>query len=126
MAESLIRDRPDAEIHLFSDGALPNLGEFENKNLPLIYHRVGQRGNNIGIVSLDVRSNPEDASQRAIFTSVVNKSTNTVQTELELYFESQLLETRSLTVSANETSPQVFIAAQDEGWRFQRAAHRQG
>jgi len=118
MAESLIRDRPDAEIHLFSDGALPNLGEFENKNLPLIYHRVGQRGNNIGIVSLDVRSNPEDASQRAIFTSVVNKSTNTVQTELELYFESQLLETRSLKVSANETSPQVFIAAQDKDGVF--------
>jgi len=118
MAESLIRDRPDAEIHLFSDGALPNLGEFENKNLPLIYHRVGQRGNNIGIVSLDVRSNPEDASQRAIFTSVVNKSTNAVQTELELYFGSQLLETRSLTVSANETSPLVFIAAQDKDGVF--------
>src|SRR6266487_3977378 len=43
MAESLVRDKPDAEIHLFSDGAIPNLGEFENKNLPLVFHKVGQR-----------------------------------------------------------------------------------
>lgn len=112
MAESLTRDRPDAEIHLFSDGALPSLNEFENKNLPLVYHRVGQRGNNVGITSLDVRSNPEDATQRAIFTSVVNKSTNAVQTELELRLDDQLLETRPLTLATNETSPQVFIAAQ--------------
>ena len=31
------------EIHLFSDGAIPSLGELENKNLPLVYHQVGRR-----------------------------------------------------------------------------------
>src|SRR5512135_2843972 len=31
MAESLVRDQRDAEIHLFSDGAVPELNEFENK-----------------------------------------------------------------------------------------------
>src|SRR6185436_2543031 len=43
LGETLIKNQPDAEIHLFSDGAVANLGEFENKNLPLIYHKVGQR-----------------------------------------------------------------------------------
>src|SRR6266487_3419380 len=38
MAESLVRDRRDAEIHLFSDGAVPELTQFENKGLPLIFH----------------------------------------------------------------------------------------
>ena len=34
MAESLVRDQRNAEIHLFSDGAVPELSEFENKALP--------------------------------------------------------------------------------------------
>src|ERR1041384_6954092 len=38
MAESLVRDRSSAEIHLFSDGAVSDLSEFENKALPLVYH----------------------------------------------------------------------------------------
>ena len=37
-----------------------------NKALPLIYHRVGQGANNLGVVALDVRANPDDATQRAI------------------------------------------------------------
>ena len=47
MAESLVRDRRSAEIHLFSDGAVPELSDFENKALPLIYHKVGQRADNL-------------------------------------------------------------------------------
>jgi Ca-activated chloride channel family protein len=112
MAESLVRDQRDAEIHLFSDGAVPNLAEFENKALPLIYHRVGKSSNNMGITALDVRSNPENPNQRAIYVNVNNYSTNRVQTELELLLDDKLVETRPLTVAANETSPQVFIASQ--------------
>src|SRR5271170_133702 len=43
MADSLIRDRgkeSNPEIHLFSDGAVPDLDEFDNKVLPLIFHKV--------------------------------------------------------------------------------------
>ena len=54
---------------------------FDNKTLPLIFHRVGQRSDNLGITALDVRANPEDASQRAIYASVQNFSTNTMETE---------------------------------------------
>ena len=78
MAESLVRDldpKTGPEIHLFSDGAVPELNEFENKALPLVYHRVGKGANNLGITALDVRANPEDARQRAIYASVANFST---------------------------------------------------
>jgi hypothetical protein len=112
MADSLTRDKTGAEIHLFSDGAMPALSEFENKGLPLTYHRVGQRANNLGIVSLDVRPNPEDASQRAIFTSVANASPEEQKTEIELRFDDQLLETKSLTIPPTNTTPVVFLAAQ--------------
>src|SRR2546427_6798408 len=49
MGQSLVRDQRSAEIHLFSDGAVPELNEFENKALPLTYDRVGQSHNNLGI-----------------------------------------------------------------------------
>jgi len=112
MAESLVRDQKGAEIHLFSDGAVPDLSEFENKALPLVYHRVGKSSNNLGITALDVRANPENARQRAVYVSVANFSTNSVQTELELLLDGRLTETRPLTIGAGETAPQVFIASQ--------------
>jgi Ca-activated chloride channel family protein len=112
MADSLVRDQRSAEIHLFSDGAVPELNEFENKALPLIYHKVGKGANNLGITALDVRANPEDARQRAIYASVANFSTNSQATELELLLDEHLVETRPLTIPAGETSPQVFRATQ--------------
>jgi hypothetical protein len=115
MAESLVRDldpRTGPEIHLFSDGAVPELSEFENKALPLIYHRVGKGANNLGITALDARANPEDARQRAIYASVANFSPDSRQTDLELLLDGRLLETRPLTIPTGETSPQVFLARQ--------------
>jgi Ca-activated chloride channel family protein len=115
MGESLVRDldpKTNPEIHLFSDGAVPELNEFENKALPLIFHRVGKDANNLGITALDARPNPEDARQRAVYASVANFSTNSQQTELELLLDDRLLETRPITIPAGETSPQVFLAAQ--------------
>src|SRR6266478_4140865 len=112
MAESLVRDQRDAEIHLFSDGAVAELNEFENKALPLVYHRVGKGSNNLGITALDARANPENARERAIYASVANFSTNSKATELELLLDDHLLETRPLTIGPGETSPQVFLAAQ--------------
>ena len=121
MAESLVRDldpRTGPEIHLFSDGAVPELSEFENKALPLIYHRVGKGANNLGITALDARANPEDARQRAIYASVANFSPDSRQTEVELLLDERLLETRPVTVPAGETSPQVFLAKQSQDGVF--------
>ncbi|HMC28215.1 MAG TPA: BatA and WFA domain-containing protein [Verrucomicrobiae bacterium] len=118
LAETLVRNQPDAEIHLFSDGAIGNLSEFENQNLPLVYHKSGKGQNNLGIVSLDVRANPDDPAQRAIFTSVGNFSTNVQQAELELLFDNDVLEVRPLTLPATNTQPLVFIAPQSKDGVF--------
>ena len=115
LAETLVKnqaERDNPEIHLFSDGAIPNLGEFENKNLPLIYHRIGVSGNNLGIASLDVRANPDNQAQRAIFTSIVNPGTNLQTTEIELRFGNDLVETKSVSVPATNTFPIAFVANQ--------------
>ncbi|HYG33406.1 MAG TPA: VWA domain-containing protein, partial [Clostridia bacterium] len=118
MAESLVREQAGAEIHLFSDGAVPGLSEFDNKGLPLIFHKVGKGSNNLGITALDVRSNPEDARQRAVYVSVANFSSNSVQTELALALDNKLLETRPLTMAPGDTAPQVFLANQDRDGVF--------
>jgi Ca-activated chloride channel family protein len=91
---------------------VPDLTEFENKALPLVYHRVGKDSNNLGITALDVRANPENARERAVYVSVANFSSNSVQTELELLLDNRLIETRSLNIPAGETSPQVILASQ--------------
>ncbi|MBI4324477.1 MAG: VWA domain-containing protein, partial [Chloroflexi bacterium] len=118
LAETLIQNNPKAEIHLLSDGAAPSLTEFENKNLPLVYHRLGQRSHNLGIVNLDVRAHPENPARRAIFISVANFSTNRQNTELELRFDGQLLEVKPLTLGPRETQPQVFVGAQEKDGIF--------
>jgi Ca-activated chloride channel homolog len=112
MAESLVREPRKAEIHLFSDGAVPELNEFENKALPLIYHRVGKDANNAGIIALDVRPNPEDARQRAVYSSFANFSSNAIRTDVELLLDDRLIETRPLDLPPGKAVPQVFKASQ--------------
>lgn len=121
MAESLIRDldkKLNPEIHLFSDGAVPELAEFENKALPLIYHKVGSRADNLGITALDTRANPEDATQRAVFVSVANVSSNAMSADLELLLDGQLIDTVSLTVSAGQSESKAFKATQEKDGVF--------
>jgi Ca-activated chloride channel family protein len=121
MAESLIRDldkKLNPEIHLFSDGAVPELAEFENKALPLIYHKVGARADNLGITALDTRGTPENVTQRTVYVSVVNVSSNTMSADLELLLDGQLVNTVSLTVPGGQTEPQIFKASQEKDGVF--------
>ena len=76
LAQNLTRNRAKTEVHLFSDGASPDLDEFELQDLSLAYHRVGGSGDNLGIVSLEVRPHPEQAGQQAIFATIANAFTN--------------------------------------------------
>ncbi|MBA4150704.1 MAG: BatA domain-containing protein [Verrucomicrobia bacterium] len=118
LAETLTKDRSDAEIHLFSDGAVGDLSEFENKGLNIVYHRIGERANNLGIITLDAKANPEDPGQRAIYTSVQNFSDGEQTTTLELRFDGQVVEVRNLKLAPGATSPQVFVATQSRNGIF--------
>lgn len=112
LGETLVRDRALAEIHLFSDGVAAHLGDFQNKNLPLIFHAVGKRNENAAIVSFDVRTHPEDPQRRVVYCGVANYSSNVFQTELELRFDGDLLETRPLRLPGKSTVSEVFFASQ--------------
>lgn len=119
LATTLIQNNVRAEVHLFSDGASPNLEEFENKGLPLIFHKAGSRAANLGIVNLEVRQNPENPAQRAVFTTVFNSSTNQTQTtEVELSLDGTVLEVKSVTVEPKKSAPIVFVASQEKDGVF--------
>lgn len=106
------------EIHLFSDGAALDFDELANKNLPLIYHRIGTGSDNAGIVRLDVRANPENANERAVFASIANYSTNTVQTEAELLLDGQTVAARSVSLAPTNTQLLIFTAPQNRDGVF--------
>lgn len=106
------------EIHLFSDGAAPDLEDLANKNLPLVYHRIGTARENAGIVRLDARANPENPSERAVFASVANHATNEARLDVELLFDGQSIETRPLTVGGTNTELIIFTAPQQRDGVF--------
>ena len=112
LAQTLIQNSIKAEIHLFSDGATPSLDEFENQALPLTYHQVGTRGVNVGVVNLDVRANPDNPAQRAVFATIQNASTNAQNVQAELLFEDQVLEVKNVAMGPKEAVPVVFLSGQ--------------
>lgn len=118
LAQPLVRDRANAEIHLFSDGATGSLDEFEHEGLNVVYHRLGRRADNRGLVSLDVRAHPDDPTRRAVFAAVANAATNPAPARLELFFDGQLLETRLLDLGPRETRPVIFAVEQDRDGIF--------
>lgn len=118
MAESLVREQLDAEIHLFSDGGVAGLEEFDNRALPLIYHRVGKTAENVGITALDVRANPENPLERAVYANILNVSSNAQSIEAELRFNDRPVESRTILVPGGQAAPQVFLAKQSQDGVF--------
>jgi Ca-activated chloride channel homolog len=112
LAETLIQNNVSAEIHLFSDGATDSLSDFQNKDLPVVFHAVGTRHVNVGIVNMDVRTNPDNPTQRAVFATIQNSATNDQPVQAELIFDNQVVGVKSLLLKPKETSPQVFTVDQ--------------
>jgi len=118
LADTLSKEQALAEIHLFSDGAAPDLQDVTLKTPQLAYHRVGRQGRNAGIVSVDVRAHPENPAERAVFVGVANFDTNEIKAELELRFEERLIGVKPLSLGPRETRQQVLLAPQDRDGVF--------
>jgi Ca-activated chloride channel homolog len=100
------------EIHLFSDGVAPDLAELANKNLPLIYHRIGRSDDNAGVVGLDVRANPEDPSRRAVYARIANFSAQPRRVDVELLFDGKPVALRPLDLGPTNSQPLIFVVPQ--------------
>lgn len=118
VADALTRNRAGARVHLFSDGAGVDLSEFESLDLNLIYHKVGLRSQNTGIVSAEVKPDPDDPLRKAVFAGIANFGTNTVDALIELSFEDQVLESKTVRVEPSNNVPVVFVARQNTNGVF--------
>lgn len=118
LAQTLIKNRNFAEVHLYSDGAVDEIEDMHIKDIPAVYHKIGERSDNLGVVKLGVKANPDDARQKAVFTSVGNYSDKPKRTELELRFNGRLLETRPLNIPPGEAAQEVFVVPQSEDGVF--------
>ena len=118
LAQNLTRNRAKTEVHLFSDGASPDLDEFELQDLNLAYYRVGEGGDNLGIVSLEVRPHPEQAGQQAIFATLANASSNALASDVSLFFGGRLVGNRRVSVGATNTASLVFVTSQSTNGVF--------
>ena len=112
LSQNLSLNRPKVEVHLFSDGVSSDLDAFELQDLNLEYHRLGKGGGNLGITSLEVRSNPEQLGQQSVFATIGNFSTNTMSSEVSLFFDDQMIGNRRLTVMPTNTASLVFSSNQ--------------
>ena len=112
LSQDLSRNRSKVEVHLFSDGVSSDLDAFELQDLNLEYHRLGKGGGNLGITSLEVRSNPEQLGQQSVFATIGNFSTNTMSSEVSLFFDDQMIGNRRLTVRPTNTASLVFSSNQ--------------
>ena len=112
LSETLVLDHPSSEIHLLTDGAVSDLGDLDESDLNLQFHQLGSRGNNVGVVSMDVRPNPEDPTTRAVFSNIVNFSTNDFQFAAELKLDERMIESRSVSLEGGSSMSLAFITRQ--------------
>ena len=118
LAQTLIENRSFAEVHLFSDGAIDEIEGLHIKDIPVVYHKVGERSDNLGVVQLDVKAHPDDPTRKAVFASVGNYSDQTQRTQLELRFNDRMLASRSLTIQGGTNAQEVFLVPQTEDGVF--------
>lgn len=118
VAATLVKDRPGAEVHLFSDGAGVDLASVDTLDLPLVFHRVGHRNRNLGIVSAEMRPNPENPNQRAVFVRVANPTPEAAEVPITVRFEGQSVESRQVRVGPTNGISEVFIVGQQRDGVF--------
>ncbi|HEY1171231.1 MAG TPA: VWA domain-containing protein [Verrucomicrobiae bacterium] len=118
LAQTLSKNRSNVEVHFFSDGAIPAAENLTAIKLPVVYHQFGKRANNAGITAMDVRPHPEDPSQRVVFASVFNASTNAQTVSAELRFNGQFIDSKVLNLPAREAASTVFAAEQKQSGTY--------
>lgn len=101
----------DTDVHLFSDGAVPEPEALKNASLRLNYVKFGKGAQNVGITALDVRPSATDPSQSEIYISICNFQDREITTDLRVSLDDQLLDVRSITLPATNEAQQIIAAS---------------
>lgn len=97
-----------AEIELFSDGRIADADEQVVQRGQMLFVRVGEAADNVGIVGLDVRRNIEKPGDVSVFARVENFGPAAVKTDVSLSFNERVLSVREVSLgpaSGSTTRP---------------------
>lgn len=108
LALSLLKNKPHPAIDIVSDGAFGDLGAFGGTAVPIRLLPVGARANNLGVVSLQVRADPQNRSQSEAFVRVRNYGGQPVRTVLSLLADGKPMTSRDVAIPAEGYSDAIF------------------
>ncbi len=120
LAGALARGRPDATIHLFSDGAYPHPAEWDDlTNVNLRYHQIGIAAGNQAITAVSTRSTLGEATAlsadaRQLFARLQNFESQPIHVTAVLSADGQPVETRAVDLPADGARQLFFTSLPPE------------
>jgi hypothetical protein len=110
LAEAALQDRPDARIIVLTDAAIPTLASDVERNppaLPVEWALVGAPLDNRALVTLAARPRSANGPIQ-VYARAVNYGLAPTRTNLRLYRDDLLIDTRSLTLNPDGEAEVTF------------------
>lgn len=98
LAASLLRDKRNPQIYVFSDGAAPVLQDLDVGKVGLQFVKIGQSNDNLAITAMDARRDYAGNSNAQVFVTASNFGDAPKNINLELSRDGNLLTVRPMKV----------------------------
>jgi len=113
----MVADAIPATVYILSDGAFPDLGDFDVGKLKIEFIPIGQpKSPNLGIVSFSVQRNEDKAGELEAFARIVNHGQVDADFSASIELDGKLLDASSGSVEAGKETGLIFeLKGVDEG-----------
>ncbi len=101
LAASLLRDKKNPQIYVFSDGAAPALQDLDVGKVGLQFVKIGNSGDNLAITAMDARRDYGGTNNAQVFATVSNFGDAPKNINLELSRDGNLLTVRPMKIPAS-------------------------
>ena len=107
LAASLLKDKKNPQIYVFSDGAAPALQDLDVGKVGLQFVKIGNSGDNLAITAMDARRDYGGSNNAQVFATVSNFGDAPKNINLELARDGNLLTVRPMKIPAATTKDGV-------------------
>lgn len=105
LAASVAGQQQGGRIFILSDGAFPEMDELDTRGSEILFEKIGQRRDNVGIVAMDVRRSFTDTGAYQLFLAVRNYGPKTQKCNIEFYRNDALIDVRPIELPAAPEDP---------------------
>jgi hypothetical protein len=105
LAASVAGQQQGGRIYILSDGAFPEMDELDTRGSEVLFEKIGERHNNVGIVAMDVRRSFSDAGGYQLFMAVRNYGPEARKGNIEFYRNDALIDVRPIDLPAAPEDP---------------------